>query len=562
MYPSNLFINLDTLVELGNKLSSSRDIEFILNTSLLSLMGKLAFQKGISLIFSLEDNLIETIISKGKSEQKQLFAQLDKIISTLANSEKVKVIYSNEGIFIKLSISSSKICIIHLQSRIRGLDLSDEERHYLSLVCNLTANALEIAESYDTIRKANIELQKRNQLLSTIFEMSRDFSLPLSKEEIANHLKFRILGQLLVSKFAFFYKDNDKIEVLINLFDQDFNTEQISGLFSLSSIVSFGVSDKFERGEKYSIFFENNQTELICPIKYHNLTRGIFLLGKKYNSAQYTTEDISFVEALGTTVIRAIENFRLFQQEVEKKQIEKELELALEIQKNLLPQKIPEIKGIDVWGLSIPSRVVGGDYFDVVKIDNTSFYVAIADVCGKGVPAALLMANLQSALKTLTSLRLSISEIVKLLNLIIFENTSPDTFITFFLGRHDASTKEFEYINAGHNPPILYKFLKDEFSFLTKGGIFLGFSDTSINYETGKFLLEKGDLLLIYTDGLTEACDKDLNEFGLERLKEIMKSLYPRSAKEICDYLIKEIYQFCNSKDLKDDLSLIVLKVK
>ncbi|MFN3781434.1 MAG: PP2C family protein-serine/threonine phosphatase, partial [Candidatus Kapaibacteriota bacterium] len=450
---------------------------------------------------------------------------------------------------------------IHLQSRIWKTDLSDEERHYLSLVCNLTANALEIAEGYETIRKANSELQKRNQLLSTIFEMSRDFSLPLSKEEIANHLKFRILGQLLVNKFAFFYKDNDKIEVLINLFDQDFNVEQISGLFSLSSIVSCEVLDKFDR-ERYSIFFENNQTELIYPIMYHNLTRGIFLLGRKYIGEPYTPEDISFIEALGGTVIRAIENFRLFQQEVEKKQIEKELELALEIQKNLLPKKIPEIIGLDVWGLSIPSRAVGGDYFDIIKIDDATIYVAIADVSGKGVPAALLMANLQSALKALTTLGLSILEIVKLLNSIIYENTSPDIFITFFLCRYNSYTKELEYINAGHNPPILYRLNKDEFFQLNKGGIFLGFSDSSINYETGKFLLERGDLLIIYTDGLTEASGSDLTEFGLERLKVFLKSMYTKSAKEICDDLIKEIYHFCNSKDLKDDLTLIVMKVK
>lgn len=561
MSSSNLFINLDALVELSNKLSTSRDFDFILNTSVLSLMGKLAFRRGVGLLFSLEENKTITLIIKGSFESDVLVDELKNNIFTQANGGKFIINFSKEEINVKIRIGTDKVGIIHLSSRIRNLDLTSEERHYLFLVCNLTANALEIAENYETIRKANFELQKRNQLLSTIFEMSKDFSLPLCKEEIVSQLKFILLGQLLTNKFAFFYKENGKIQILLNLFDHNFNLEQISQLFSLSSVIYLKDLESFQR-EKYNDLLGNDQTELLCPIMYHNSVRAILLLGKRYSNASYTPEDISFIEALGSTVIRAIENFRLIRQEIEKKQIEKELELALEIQRNLLPKQIPKISDTDIYGLSIPSRVVGGDYFDVIQLDSNSILVVIADVSGKGVPAALLMANLQSALKTLINLRLPISEIVNHLNLITFENTSPDIFITIFLGKYDASKKEFEYINAGHNPPLLYKSFKDDFYYLSKGGIFLGFSNNSINYEVGKVFLEKGDLILIYTDGVTEAYSTEMNEFGVERLKKFVKSVYSKSAKDICKHLVKEIYQYCNSTDLNDDLSLIVLKVK
>ncbi|ROL57019.1 hypothetical protein D9V84_06230 [Bacteroidetes/Chlorobi group bacterium Naka2016] len=559
---ATLFINLDSLVELSNKLNSSRNVEFILNSVVLSLMGKLGFLRGGAFIVNYETKSINEVVSKGRFDR----TILEQFLQGISKEENFDNIYyiskSQNDLKIAIRISDGSLVILVFDSRVRKSDLNPEENHYLSLVLNMTANALEIAKSYDILQKTNLELSKRNQLLTTIFELSRDFSHLLSKGEIVNHIKFRILGQLMVTKFALFYSENDKIEELVNYFDNSLPNKLIEYCLSLNRLLVLRNAEQDYPNEIIE-FLKENGVQIISPLTYHNQTRGAMLLGRKYIDKPFTDEDINFIQALGNTVILAIENSRLFQEEINKKQIEKELQLALEIQKNLLPKEIPSFNKIDIWGVSYPAKIVGGDYFDIILPDENHLYFAIADVSGKSIPASLLMANVQSALRLLVRLNLPLLEIINQINSIIYHNTTAEKFITFFLGKLNLETFCLEYINAGHNPPImLTEGTIQKTKFLSEGGLFLGFQDSPLEYEVGKEYLKKGDFILLYTDGVVECTNFEGKEFGVERLIDFLKSNSNLKAKIFCESLFKHICKYCDNVELSDDVSIVALKVK
>ena len=213
--------------------------------------------------------------------------------------------------------------------------------------------------------------------------------------------------------------------------------------------------------------------------------------------------------------------------------MENEIKLAKEIQTLLLPQSFPEIKNYEISGRNSPAFNIGGDYFDFIKINDSRIAIIIADVSGKGLPASLLMSNIQSAIHSFfrfkSSDNFNIAEITQKINSLIYENTSSEKFITFFWGIIDNSDNSFVFTNAGHNPPLLLKNsliqdndddVKNSFILLNEGGLMLGIIE-GIDYQFGKVYMDKDDVLVLYTDGITES-HNDLDEdYGEEKLKRI-----------------------------------------
>ncbi len=557
---SQHFLNLDSLVELSNKLNSSRNLEFILNTILLSLMGKLGFFRGGSFICH-KGKIIQEIVVKGSLDRSVVNFFAQDICRYGEIDKKVQVIFSENFLHIILPFTNEDFVLLILESRFKKSDFTTEENHYLQLVSNMAANALEIASHYQNLYRTNIELQKRNQLLSTLFEINKDFSFYFNKEQIISQLRYRILGQLLVNKFAVFYKENDTIVELLNTLNFVPQINVLSSLFQFGCL-TFIDDSPVTIPEVLKEFLTQNQIQIISPMKFQNITRGVLLLGKKYTNQQYTEEDLNFIEAIGNTVILSIENFRLLQEEIKKKNIEKELQLALEIQQNLLPKELPKSENFDLWGISIPAKIVGGDYFDFIQTNHNKLYLAIADVSGKGIPASLLMANVQSTLRILTKMNLSLFDIINHINSIVYKNTTSEKFITFFLGELNIQTLEFKYINAGHNPPVLFRKETGEYIYLTKGGLFLGFLDSPVDYEIGCINLMKNDLLLLYTDGVIECENQNQVEFGIKKLEEFIGLNHFKISKDLCNLLLEEVIDYCGTNEFKDDFSLVVLKIK
>jgi phosphoserine phosphatase RsbU/P len=242
------------------------------------------------------------------------------------------------------------------------------------------------------------------------------------------------------------------------------------------------------------------------------------------------------------------------------KQQEQELAKAREIQEGLLPKKIPQVRGLDVAGAWQPASTVGGDYFDVLKFSEKKIGVCIGDVVGKGISAALLMANLQASFRAFASEEVSPSTLVRKLNEVISNNIAPDKFVTFWYCTIDTNENRLTYASAGHWPPILFHKSGEGIPLRGVGGTPLGILP-DWNYEEEAFPLSSGDRLVLYTDGLTEAMNSDQQEFGERRLLELCSNNIAFSAAELLTTIRKEVVSFCNG-NFQDDFTLLVVAVK
>ncbi len=551
----NVIINLESLLELSARLNETHSKEFILNSTLLSLMGKLKVLRAGVLVPN--NKGLKLYLSKGKFTPDYLEFDIEKCMGDYSTLRTTLEQYNIRFVF-PVEYREKIFAFICLGDRLLGTELSGEEEKYARLVCTISANALQNAEHQQSLIQEKITIEQRNQLLTTLFEMSRDFSNLLSKKEIIKMLSFHLMGQLMVNRFAIFQIENNKIEdAYINRFEE---LEDISFLNRMTRIKEPVVCNNSNFGENFTEYCKKYNINVIAPMFIQGNPKALLVIGKKMNGSEFTDENLQFIEALGNTAISTLESERLFKEEIEKKKLENELNLALDIQKNLLPKNVPNVKYFEIHGISLPSRHVGGDYYDFIKLDENRTIVAIADVSGKGMPAALLMANVQAALRVIAPLGLPLREIVQRLNKIVYLNTSSDKFVTFFMGILDSEHKTFEYINAGHNPPfILHSDLHIEH--LTAGGLILGFMDDPFEYEQAVVKLEQDSVICMFTDGITEALNTSNLEYGDERLQELVRDIRKFPVEEMLKIIVEDVQQFAIGTQQFDDITLIGVKV-
>ncbi len=248
----------------------------------------------------------------------------------------------------------------------------------------------------------------------------------------------------------------------------------------------------------------------------------------------------------------------------EKNRLEFELELSIKVQQALLPQQVPEIPGLELAAFSRPAEIVGGDYFDFFRFRDEAHGLVIGDVMGHGIAASLLMASLQASLRTLAPDYDSPAEVVRRLNLLFCHNIHLTKFVTLFLARFDSQTHSLTYCNAGHNPPLLFRAQsngKEPLSWLRPTGAAIGLVE-EFQFGTETITLEPGDILLLYTDGVTEAINPQEEEFGQERLAELVQQGSNWSAQELVREVRHWLQAFTHGQPLADDTSIVACKIK
>ncbi len=550
-------INLSSLLDLSGRLYESDDIHFILNSTVLSLMGKLKIFR--SCVFILEDKKYRLILNKSKIHiDKMDFVNIDKLTLIQQNNSEFQELYA-EGIRILIPLihNNELIALICLGESITKDELSPEELEYINLVSNITSNAISNANNLKQLKNTKSKIEQRNQLLSAIFELGRDFSSFLSSDKIIKMLSLHLMGQMMVSRFAVFNIDSKrKYTSLINRFNVDFENCLLDS-FS-ESLFAQRVSE-MNFSEECNEFIKEQDIRIISPMVVQGKTVGLLVIGKKMNGEEFSDINLQFIQALGSTAALALENERLFKEEIEKKKLENELLFALEIQNNLLPKSSPKIQGYAVSGKTIPSRHVGGDFYDFLMLDETHLLVVIADVSGKGMPASLIMAHFQAALRILAPMHITLTDLILKLNLTIYQNTSPDKFVTAFIGILDCKTGAFYYINAGHNPPYLCNAQK-EITELTEGGLILGFTDEPPLYSTGEVWMNKNDAIIMFTDGVTEAQNIAKEDYGEEKVKNLIAENIEKSTDDMITLLVDDVNEFSKGTHQFDDITLLVLK--
>ncbi len=299
--------------------------------------------------------------------------------------------------------------------------------------------------------------------------------------------------------------------------------------------------------------------QMIAPLINRGEIEGFIALSNKISGYNYNYEDITTLNILSNQLVVAMSNARLYQESLEKQRLEEELSLARQIQKDLLPKSLPSGEDFEIAAYSEPSRYVGGDFYDFLQTRRDTTGIVVADVSGKGIPAALMVSQIQAMLRSEVRNTDSLAKILKNVNFLMATTTSSEKFVTLFYADFDQRNHELHYVNAGHNYPIVIH-TDGSHSFLTEGGLLIGaFPEAS--YKSDRISLSPGDLVFFYTDGVNEAFDRDGNQFGEDRLLELIKSLRDQSAREITEKVVDEIKEFSSGEIPQDDMTVVALKM-
>lgn len=302
-----------------------------------------------------------------------------------------------------------------------------------------------------------------------------------------------------------------------------------------------------------------DQRSLLCvPLLVKNRLIGILAVFNKKDHSEFSQDDQRLLSIIAAQSGQILENTRLYEQEKSLLTMQEQVKLASKIQMELLPQKAPSIKGYEIAGKSIPAQQVGGDYFDFIHIDEHRIAVCLGDVTGKGLPASLLMANTQATLRGQTLLAASAKECIERSNTLLFRSTSDEKFVTLFYGILDTHRNELCFCNAGHDNPYLLSDGKDARRLKT-GGIVLSVME-EFPYEEEVVVMEPGDMLVIYSDGIPEAMNLHQELFSDEKLGELLKECRSLSAMEVIDKVVAAAKAHAGNWPQSDDMTMLVVK--
>jgi phosphoserine phosphatase RsbU/P len=382
---------------------------------------------------------------------------------------------------------------------------------------------------------------RRKIELNALLEITQAINSNIPEEDLYRVFYFTCISNLNLSEVALFVHEN-------NHFKEKFSH---SLSFTTKDLMLFEEYN-FET-EKVKEFHPT--ISQVFPVKHKNKLLAFLVLGS-HNLAE-AEESYSFLQTLLNIVLVAIENKRLARASLLQERIKKEVEIARTVQEMLIPNKLPNDSFIQAAATYLPHQMIGGDYYDIIKRKG-NYVFCIADVSGKGVPAALIMSNFQASLRSLCKLTDDVIEIITDLNTHLIENARSDHFVTCFVAFYDSKNRKLSYVNAGHNPPILLN--KNKNQTLNKGCYMLGAFDELVNIEKGEIKIEAQDKLFMYTDGITETLDNDGKEFGEERLLEFLKATLNDELQINLADLIIAVDEFKEEQDYRDDLTMLSVR--
>lgn len=555
---------LKTILETGRILIESNDLDFIHNNLLLITMGKLTVSRGAILQYDPTGNFYRVKRRKGR------FSLAEGSLCPLHITEEQKeqsILHPEDldtpldfdapenSLFVNLRTSNYHLGFLFLGPKLNGKGLSERERNFVESLALMSSVALSNSRMFDELKRTNRQLDRKVYELKTLFELSKDFNRMVEREQIAQTFKFAMLGQLLIRKFFFLLDTGEKRHMISSSgITEELNQKQVDLLFGLDEEITEVTS-----ALKNQIpFLDRHKIEAVIGLRFQNEKLAVVGIGDRANNTPFTESDYNFISSMGNLALLSIQKTFLLEERIEKERLEEELEIAQSIQRGLLPSPLPSITNLNLYAETTSSRQVGGDFFDIIEISGDKHLLTIGDVTGKGVPAALLMANLQAILRALKPFEISMSEATGYMNDIIHENTPSDKFITFFWATFHPATRSVTYVNAGHNPPILLRNEQEKPATLEEGGLILGAMPTLTPYEEKQIRLEPGDLLVLYTDGVTETRNKE-EEYGEQRLLDCIRRNRDVPPQTLYKRILEDVRSFSDQPQF-DDLTLMILR--
>lgn len=298
---------------------------------------------------------------------------------------------------------------------------------------------------------------------------------------------------------------------------------------------------------------------LLCvPLMVRGELMGLLTVYNSRSADGFSTDDQRLLSIIAAQSAQVIENARLFEEEKELLRVNEELRLAYEIQTRLLPEQPPTLPGYELAGTSVPAHQVGGDYFDFIPLNDDRLAFCVGDVSGKGLPAALLMASLQATLRGQAFRSPSADDCLSQTNTLLHQRMRRRTFVTLFYGLLDTRRHRLHYANAGHNRPFL-RTADGHIRCLEEGGLVLG-AVSNASYQEATLSFAPGDLLLVYSDGITEAMNTARESFGEDRLKALLASLEEATPQETIDRVLDAAQGHAGTSEQHDDMTLLAIR--
>jgi len=381
--------------------------------------------------------------------------------------------------------------------------------------------------------------------------------------EITNAINSNLPIEQLLNLFSFILKEQLGFKKFILLHHQEeWNCLVKTGFKGKIELKE--VEKDFERFKEITLVESSTNTiikefQAIVPVFHLNKALAYLLISSSSVSHELEPSHFSFTQTLANIIAVAIENQRLVKQNIIKERISKDLEVASEMQKLLFPSELPSNRKMDLSARYIPRHAIGGDYYDFIPLGDEEYIICIADVSGKGISAALLMANFQATIRTLFKYqRFEMTFLMEELNKKVMKSTKGEKFITFFIAHYNAHTRKMKYVNAGHNQPFLLHGRK--ITALNEGCIGLGMLDELPYVNVGKLTLNPNTTFVLYTDGVVELENKDGEQFGVNRLIENVKAYSTLKMEDMNNILFSKLDEWKGELNFVDDTAVFSCK--
>ena len=419
------------------------------------------------------------------------------------------------------------------------------------------------------LEEENNRLRRAVDELSIINEVASAVTSTWSLDEIVNSIVQKCVKHLNVEQGAVLLfdkqEDSTALKTMVRRVDSNVATipyrlgDQLSGWMLKNQapllIDDLAADERFRVSEEV----DSSIRSLMCvPLRLKARMIGVLTVFNKQSGEAFTESNQRLLTIIAAQSAQVIENARLYEEEKALQLMQQEMEMARSIQANLLPKAQPSIPGYDIAGMSVSAANVGGDYYDFLPSEDR-LVICLGDVSGKGMPASLLMANMQATIRGQNLVSSSASECMSRSNRLMFQSTDSAKFVTFFYGILDIAGRTLEYCNAGHNPPFL---LSDgqEPRRLETGGPVLGVLP-DFPYEQATVELNPGDLLLIFSDGFSEAMNLRLEEFGEDQLVSLATANHSDSAAELIERISRAVVAHTGKAPQTDDMTIIAVRV-
>jgi len=415
----------------------------------------------------------------------------------------------------------------------------------------------------------NLRLRRAVEELSIINEIATAISSTFTMEKIVDLIVKKCVKHLKVEQTAVMLLDEKggerpfktmirKVDTSGEILPFRFN-EQLTGWMLKNKkplmINDLINDDRFQRVTDGP--FPINSL-LSVPLILKGRMIGLLTAFNKKLDGDFSAEDQRLLSIIAAQSAQVIENARLYEEEQELVKMTEQVRLASEIQTGLLPKEQPQVEGYDIAGASYPAQVVGGDYFDFISMDGKQWAICLGDVCGKGLPAAMLMSNLQATIRGYAVTDISPNECLTRSNHLLHKSTDSNKFATVFFGILDAEKNQFTYANAGHNRPFYFSAGEDPI-YLETAGIALSFLE-NFSYEQDTVVLKKDDVLVIYSDGIPEAINDREEEYGEERMMSCVTGNLSCSSHDLIQKIVDDVQNHVGDYPQFDDMTIVIIK--